>query len=237
MGRVADVILCTLRKLCRIARRVALLRLDEICDHGSQVHNAFQVSSASVLLTRSEKDVIHRPRDSSFWRRVLPTPECVQFSRWHLSAIRTVSCPKFFPPGAVPPSKCHSTDMARFLQAISFLLLCHFSLALKFDLVAQPGHGHERCIRNFVNKDTLVVVTAIVSGNRGDGQMVNIHVRVGASCLQPCRYPGRMLTAHGSRSRMPLATTTAVLRTSLASLGWHLPVWLILPLTSASRTR
>lgn len=29
-------------------------------------------------------------------------------------------------------------------------------------------------------KDTLVLVTAIVSGQKGDGQMVNMHVRVQA---------------------------------------------------------
>ena len=59
------------------------------------------------------------------------------------------------------------------------LLLVPFSSALKFDLQAHPGHNtkNERCIRNFVSKDTLVVVTAIISGQRGDGQMVNMHVR------------------------------------------------------------
>ena len=53
-----------------------------------------------------------------------------------------------------------------------------FSWALKFDLQAHPGHSpkHERCIRNFVAKDTLVVVTATVSGQKGDGQTVNMHV-------------------------------------------------------------
>ena len=70
--------------------------------------------------------------------------------------------------------------MARY-PALIFLLSLIFpilSLALKFDLVAQPGHSakNERCIRNFVNRDTLVVVTATVSGSRGDGQMVNMHV-------------------------------------------------------------
>lgn len=55
-----------------------------------------------------------------------------------------------------------------------FLLLVQVSSALKFDIVAGKG---ERCIRNFVLKDQLVVVTAIVSGERGDGQMVNMHVR------------------------------------------------------------
>ncbi len=51
--------------------------------------------------------------------------------------------------------------------------------ALKFDLAAVPQRDgkKERCIRNFVAKDTLVVVTAIVSGSKGDGQVVNIHVR------------------------------------------------------------
>lgn len=50
--------------------------------------------------------------------------------------------------------------------------------ALKFDLTATSGGGkNERCIRNFVSKDQLVVVTATVGGTKGDGQKVNIHVR------------------------------------------------------------
>lgn len=51
--------------------------------------------------------------------------------------------------------------------------------ALKFDLASVPQRDgkKERCIRNFVAKDTLVVVTAIVSGAKGDGQIVNMHVR------------------------------------------------------------
>ncbi|KAL4771521.1 WD40-repeat-containing domain protein [Aspergillus nidulans var. acristatus] len=55
-----------------------------------------------------------------------------------------------------------------------FLLFVQISLALKFDIAAGKG---ERCIRNFVLKDQLVVVTAIVSGERGDGQMVNMHIK------------------------------------------------------------
>ena len=52
------------------------------------------------------------------------------------------------------------------------------SFALKFDLDAHTGHDsrYERCIRNFVSKDTLVLVTAIVDGHKGDGQVVNMHV-------------------------------------------------------------
>ena len=62
--------------------------------------------------------------------------------------------------------------------AILFLVVLPFSLSLKFDLAAHTGHNskYERCIRNFVGKDTLVLVTAIVDGQKGDGQMVNMHV-------------------------------------------------------------
>lgn len=57
-------------------------------------------------------------------------------------------------------------------------LSLHLATALKFDLIAQaPHHMTERCIRNFVNKDTLVVVTAILDGTKGDGQVVDMHVR------------------------------------------------------------
>jgi hypothetical protein len=59
-----------------------------------------------------------------------------------------------------------------------FLLVIQIASALKFDLPATSGHGkNERCIRNFIAKDQLVVVTAIVSGSKGDGQRVNMHVR------------------------------------------------------------
>ncbi|KAK1083327.1 vesicle coat component [Friedmanniomyces endolithicus] len=61
-------------------------------------------------------------------------------------------------------------------------LLLAFALplasALKFDIQAHPGGEsakQERCIRNFVAKDQLVVVTATVSGKRGDGQTLNMH--------------------------------------------------------------
>lgn len=66
------------------------------------------------------------------------------------------------------------------LRSISSILLLFTALtsALKFELEAQrPGSNRERCIRNFVGRDTLVVVTAIVSGNKGDGQQVNMQVR------------------------------------------------------------
>ncbi|KAJ5454509.1 Endoplasmic reticulum vesicle protein 25 [Penicillium daleae] len=57
-----------------------------------------------------------------------------------------------------------------------FLLVVQLTSALKFDLPATSGKT-ERCIRNFVSKDQLVVVTAIVSGQKGDGQRVNMHIK------------------------------------------------------------
>lgn len=62
----------------------------------------------------------------------------------------------------------------------SLLLLIGVASALKFDLAAHSGGESikkERCIRNFVGKETLVVVTAVIGGSKGDGMMVNIHVR------------------------------------------------------------
>ena len=61
----------------------------------------------------------------------------------------------------------------------TLLLFLSISLvsALKLDLIANaPGVKAERCIRNFVSRDTLVVVTAILDGSKGDGQVVNMHV-------------------------------------------------------------
>ena len=64
-------------------------------------------------------------------------------------------------------------------HACGLLLLAACSQALKFDLEALPTHNKhsQRCIRNFVAKDTLVVVTATVDGYRDDGMQVNMHVR------------------------------------------------------------
>jgi hypothetical protein len=64
-------------------------------------------------------------------------------------------------------------------QVCSLLLLFVAAAnALKFDLIARPHNEPKpwRCIRNFVAKDTLVVVTATVSGYRGDGMNVNMHL-------------------------------------------------------------
>lgn len=70
--------------------------------------------------------------------------------------------------------------MERILGLLTLLLFAlPLASALKFDLHAVQAHDsakYERCIRNFVAKDQLVVVTAILDGYRGDGQSVNMHV-------------------------------------------------------------
>ena len=72
--------------------------------------------------------------------------------------------------------------MLTFLRLCSFpllLILLPFVHALKFDVQAHHGHEsakYERCIRNFVSNNQLVVVTVIADGSRGDGQQLNIHV-------------------------------------------------------------
>jgi p24 family protein delta-1 len=74
------------------------------------------------------------------------------------------------------------------MRALLFFISLHLTTALKFDLAAQPpASKNERCIRNFVNRDTLVVVTAILDGRKGDGQVVNMHVRRGGKNISPMR--------------------------------------------------
>ncbi|KAI0134167.1 emp24/gp25L/p24 family/GOLD-domain-containing protein [Xylariales sp. AK1849] len=58
----------------------------------------------------------------------------------------------------------------------SVLFLVSSISALKFDLQASRS-STERCIRNFVAKDTLVVVTSTIGGSKGDGMIVNIKIK------------------------------------------------------------
>jgi hypothetical protein len=79
----------------------------------------------------------------------------------------------------------------------SLLLFAGAASALKFDLYAHSGgesSRRERCIRNFVNSNTLVVVTSTVDGYKGDGMVVNIHV-CGPPSAPPmgCRFDGTVL--------------------------------------------
>ncbi|KAI9849837.1 MAG: succinate dehydrogenase assembly factor 2 [Sclerophora amabilis] len=69
------------------------------------------------------------------------------------------------------------------LTSVVFLILLaiiDLSAALKFDLQSYSANQQtksERCVRNFVARDTLVVVTAIVDGQKGDGQIVDMHIK------------------------------------------------------------
>ena len=75
------------------------------------------------------------------------------------------------------------------MHLLAFLLLpIALTQALKFELYAhRETYPVEKCIRNFVGDDTLVVVTAIVSGTRGDGQRVDINVcPISLYPLLPC---------------------------------------------------
>lgn len=68
-------------------------------------------------------------------------------------------------------------SLLQYVCSLALFVAC--AQALKFDLQAlSQSHDNkrERCVRNFVAKDTLVVVTAIVSGTKGDGMRVNMHV-------------------------------------------------------------
>jgi hypothetical protein len=62
--------------------------------------------------------------------------------------------------------------------ACSFLFFLACTEALKFDIEAKSAgdKSRVRCIRNFVAKDTLVVVTATVDGYKGDGMKVDMNV-------------------------------------------------------------
>jgi len=90
-----------------------------------------------------------------------------------------------------------------FLPPLLLFIFTVLSTALKFEIQAQPsGAIRPRCIRNFVARDTLVVVTATVSGNRGDGQRVNILIRdgLGNDYGRPKNVVGESRTAFTSHA-------------------------------------
>jgi hypothetical protein len=75
-----------------------------------------------------------------------------------------------------PSKMAYLQPLLRTLCSLLLFLAC--GEALKFDLEAASRGDAKgtRCIRNFVAKDTLVVVTATVDGYKGDGMVVNMHV-------------------------------------------------------------
>ena len=104
----------------------------------------------------------HFDRESSAHLRFLPASQLRPVSQ--VSLVNMASYP-------TRPRPVNIVDL--------LLLLCLVPIctALKFDLYANVHSGkNERCIRNFVPRDQLVVVTANVGGQKGDGQVVNMHV-------------------------------------------------------------
>lgn len=59
------------------------------------------------------------------------------------------------------------------LGLIAQLSLFHAVFALRFTLEAGPAPGNTRCIRDFVTKDTMVVVRTKTNGYQGDGQTLS----------------------------------------------------------------
>ncbi|KAI9710704.1 MAG: vesicle coat component [Bogoriella megaspora] len=95
--------------------------------------------------------------------------------------------------------------LTKLLSVFVFVAIWPIASALKFDIQAHPGHesaSKERCIRNFVAKDQLVVVTATVSGSRGDGMVLNMHIKdaVGNDFHKPRDVAGENRYAFTSHS-------------------------------------
>jgi hypothetical protein len=75
----------------------------------------------------------------------------------------------------------HTQSLLYSLCSLILFLAC--VEALKFDVQAysRGDKKGERCIRNFVAKDTLVVVTATIDGEKGDGMSLDMHVSANAN--------------------------------------------------------
>jgi hypothetical protein len=75
----------------------------------------------------------------------------------------------------------HTQSLLYSLCSLILFLAC--VEALKFDVQAysRGDKKGERCIRNFVAKDTLVVVTATIDGEKGDGMSLDMHVSANAT--------------------------------------------------------
>lgn len=94
-----------------------------------------------------------------------------------------------------------SPNTANMAFTLAFKLFLAFLLplvsALKFEMQAHPGHesaSKERCIRNFVAINQLVVVTTTISGSKGDGQTLNMHVSLSSFPSLP--FPSHRLQKH-----------------------------------------
>ncbi|EJT80768.1 endoplasmic reticulum vesicle protein 25, partial [Gaeumannomyces tritici R3-111a-1] len=126
------------------------------------------------------------PRDGSCARSVHPGTSSDRNPRNNEGEKRSHNPPasgtnhaRFLSPHTAMALPLLPRPLLRYICSIVLFVAC--ANALKFELQAQSGHGYydkqQRCIRNFVAKDTLVVVTAIVNGHKGDGMIVNMNIK------------------------------------------------------------
>ena len=59
---------------------------------------------------------------------------------------------------------------------LAFLALLPLASAVKFSVESKAQGNPPRCIRDFVNKGKMVVVKIKTSGEKGDGQVLNLNV-------------------------------------------------------------
>lgn len=77
----------------------------------------------------------------------------------------------------ISPVPCQTLDPMRFQFLLSLLIaLLPVVAALKFRVEAKPKGYPPRCIRDFIQKGKMVVVKVSASGQRGDGQTLNLHI-------------------------------------------------------------
>jgi len=95
--------------------------------------------------------------------------------------------------------------LLRSLSSLLLLLACVEALKFDIEAFARGDAKGTRCIRNFVAKDTLVVVTATVDGYKGDGMVVNMHVSLEISPV----WQRRRFDNFIHRSRMQLEMSMA----------------------------
>jgi len=67
------------------------------------------------------------------------------------------------------------------LCSLILFLTCVEALKFEVEAFSRGDNKGERCIRNFVSKETLVVVTATIDGYQGDGMSLNMHVSANAN--------------------------------------------------------
>ncbi|PBP21940.1 ERV25 protein [Diplocarpon rosae] len=70
-----------------------------------------------------------------------------------------------------------SQSILHALCSVLFFLSCVHALKFEIEAFPQGNPRAKRCIRNFVAKDTLVVVTSTVDGQKDDGMVLNMHIK------------------------------------------------------------